>query len=289
MDFETNKIYIPDQTGFTIWSPDDRKRLNDITRMRQNVYSGKNRVAIEDRFCWVLYTPGYELLSSLSLSSTPKAVYLSTFMTYKNFLTFDNNKAVHAADLSELLSISASSARSFREELSNSKEASFRDNIIFLSKTSFRKGNMTAKNAAALAQKGLFFTKLYVGPTRQLYERAAGKHKQLGYLFKCIPFLHRKYNVLCHDPWEDDITKIEPLSPEELCMYFDYTIANHRRFTEMLTAPTFSVGGYEQKACVYAKVPQIQEPGFFFNPRLCYADIIPDSVEALDSLDWFLP
>lgn len=107
--------------------------------------------------------------------------------------------------------------RSFLKETSNHnvlKEN--QDGTFTINKHYFRRGKIRTK---CDDYKFMYMRNLGI---RELYEKSTVReHSRLAYLFMMIPFVHMKYNILCHNPLEEDFDKLELMSFKELGELFD--------------------------------------------------------------------
>ncbi|MFD1357640.1 hypothetical protein ACFQ4X_06955 [Fictibacillus halophilus] len=58
------------------------------------------------------------------------------------------------------------------------------------------------------------FAKLHLESTRQLFKKL--KHREVGMIYKLLPYVNRKYGVICSNPEEEEMGKIHFLSQDEL-------------------------------------------------------------------------
>ena len=88
---------------------------------------------------------------------------------------------------------------------------------------------------------------------RKLYHAVSGKyHKQLGHLFKLLSFINREWNVLCDNPFETELEKVELISMADFCALTGYgDISNASRIKKAYNAVKFDVDGKKQRFCTF--------------------------------------
>ena len=84
------------------------------------------------------------------------------------------------------------------------------------------------------------YQRAYVNAIRKLYDTTdIRKHKQLGYVFKLLPYINLEYNIFCKDPFVKDIKDIEPLTVADLCKLIGYNVTQSSRLLKELQTLTF--------------------------------------------------
>lgn len=62
------------------------------------------------------------------------------------------------------------------------------------------------------------YTRIFINTTRYLYQHSTPRqHKILGYAFQLIPYAHYELNVICRNPLEVDVNRVNKLSLQEIC------------------------------------------------------------------------
>lgn len=110
------------------------------------------------------------------------------------------------------------------------------------------------------------YQQFYIQKTRELYRAVKPKqHKQLGYIFRMLPYVNYEYNILCMNPDEIEFDKIEPLNISELCELSDYSTENEHKLMKAYDQITFDVDGMKQVFCAIVNRDRI-----VINPRIFY-------------------
>lgn len=64
-----------------------------------------------------------------------------------------------------------------------------------------------------------FVNRLYIDTIRKLHSVSKQKdHAALGMILALMPFVNRRWNVICSNPFETDAESILPLTPQQMCM-----------------------------------------------------------------------
>ena len=84
------------------------------------------------------------------------------------------------------------------------------NNKIYLNTIYVNKGNSKFKDKE--------YTRIFIDTTRDLYEHCKPRqHKHLSYVYQLLPFLHYDTNILCRNPEETDINKLDRLHFTDIC------------------------------------------------------------------------
>lgn len=169
-------------------------------------------------FVWLIYSPTEPYLDALSPGSLARLVYLSTYMCYDRRLSSGSKSSLSFNDLPALLNISQRMVYKFWDEIkplhlltSDSKGLSFNSHL-------FRKGKLSRQVVWNLYTQGKYAIRLNITAVRHLYRSVSARaHKQLGYIFRILPYVNREYNIACHNPLETEIDKICPMSAGDFC------------------------------------------------------------------------
>ena len=157
---------------------------------------------------------------------------LCTYMNYDNKLVMGKTKGVEPIlerDLSDILMLKDEETRKTKNAfikygLINIEE----DKTITINKKIAVKGKIgkrDLKGSIRVMENGI----------REIYAKATPKeHKKLSTLFKVLPYVNYHHNILCKNPWEEDINKVEPLTIKEICVMMGYNINQCSRFKKDL-------------------------------------------------------
>lgn len=148
-------------------------------------------------------------------------VYLCTLMNYENRVEFGSakgdNRLALEKDLQEILKLSERECRNTKNELIKHKLITINeDKTITINKKYSVKGNIDKrklKGSIRVMEKGI----------QELYNKAkATEHKKLALLIEVLPYINFHHNVLCHNPEESTLGKIQAITLKELCSIVGY-------------------------------------------------------------------
>ena len=87
---------------------------------------------------------------------------------------------------------------------------------------------------------------------RALYEATPHRlHQYLGYIFLMMPYVNVQWNIVCHNPLEDHLEVIEPMTLGEFCDAIGYERDNAQRLLDNYRKITFNWKGKQQYFCTF--------------------------------------
>lgn len=181
-------------------------------------------------------------------ATVTKLIYLSTYAGYKKNGDAGNpliRKGVHLKkkDIAGVLGVCDSCTVNFLKEVSPTYVYEDSEGHLYLNSQFFVRGCLKKKNFKLYQQ-------IYNNGVRKLYEASNGKnHKPLGYVFMMIPFINIEHNILCWNPEETDITKVNPMTPGEFCTAVGYGQSNTSRLMKIYSSILFNVNGKKEHFC----------------------------------------
>lgn len=213
-------------------------------------------------------------LNELKPQTVGRLAYLSTFLDFENQLLLKlNNQPMLKGDLAEVLGVTKRTTQDFYKELTEEKILIDKGKDgLYLSKI-FWRGRTTDKKKI----------RLYRSTIRELYGKMSIKgHRFFGYVIQLIPYFNREWNVICSNPEETDMMKIDFLSIGEICKLLNFNKSNSDRLKAALTGNYFVWNGSKQSICAILKV---QSCGTHFetiivNPHLIFAGTDYKKVES---------
>lgn len=198
------------------------------------------------------------LCSNISEPTLNKIIYLATFIDSKNKISFDRacfddgnrrTVAMTKKDIMDTLGITRRIFYSFWKEVTDSGLVVEKDGEYFLPNNIFRYCNSKKINKKTTA-----IIKVFKHAVRYLYENTNQNSKRtLCYLYRLIPFVNLRYNVLCTNPFEMNKDKINCLSLSDICEMFGLSSDHQKRFLNALKKLTFiDKEGHERSVITYA-------------------------------------
>lgn len=253
-------------------------------REQQTKQYFKRRSPME--FVWVLYKLSANLMEELSAKYVAMLFYLATYYSYDGGLS-TGKKPIHKRQLPELLQVSEKTAYRFWNAVRCAGigiEAE--DGMLSLSEKFFRKGYLPPKKELAMmADDDIYMARGYIKSIRHLYETAEKSTRNyLGYLFQLLPFVNREYNIVCHNPLETELEKIQPMNFGEVCAALGYDVGNSNRLLRELLKLKFTAYGKTWGGVRYVVTDSVSDRStykLFLNPRVLYAGSHTKEVEVL--------
>jgi len=227
-------------------------------------------------FIWVLFNYTEELFPELQLSDITKLFIISTYISYDGYLKFDNGKYINKDNLNSILELKENTYKLFYKrmiecEIMTEKE----EKRIYLNSSYFIKGDLDQ-----LIINNNDVTRMYVNTIRLLYKQFEVKsHKQLGYLFKLVPYINIDYNILCINPMETELKKIKKINLGDLCELLHYNKENSNRLYEILC--NINTGTNKHIISFVSNNKDKREYKMFINPNVFYAGSKWNKVEIL--------
>ena len=220
-------------------------------------YLAKKSKRAEDKtdFIWVKFQYHRPFLPEVkTLANITRLMYFATFCNV-------HRMAMRQEDIKGMLRINDNQLSTFRKELYGAGVLAPKDQVIYLSNNVFGKGKI---------ETDWDYIRLHTRTMRTLYESCpTTKHKQLGYLFKMIPYVNRRTNILCYTEQEQDINMITFMSIAEFCDKVGYDRKHASRLRTALLS--FRIDG-ELAVGFFDTLEQLNDKGKFVvvNPKLFF-------------------
>lgn len=238
----------------------------------------------ESPFVWLVYGLSTRLFETLKGSHVTMLTYLSTFCDYDGHIMFKRRNA-SKKDLAEILGVSERETRSFWKAVSEAGICTEEGDVLCMNRSYFRRGSVSPSEIKAMAGNKMYLTRLYIDAVRSLYRSAETRsYKTLAYLFQVMPFVSRQYSIVCHNPLEETLNRVQPMTLGQFCDAIGYDPSNTTRLFNVLFEPTFLVNGRQESAIRYVinkKRSDRRSYQIFINPSIYYAGSRWDEVKVL--------
>lgn len=227
------------------------------------LYCSRKQSSELGNFVWLLYNMGSALDIGLKPADLARVIYLSTFMNYENYLTYDDGKTkIKYSEIGKVLKVGRDTTLRFLSSAVESGVLIREMNMpyVMLSSNVFAKGKLEniAVNKDAM--------RLYVRGVREIYSKAKLRdHKVLSYVFQAIPYINLEYNIICNNPHEQVLNNVNSLTLTDYCRLIGYDVSNASRLRSVLRNITIDDEG------VFGFVDTVGNDTIIINPRVFYA------------------
>lgn len=185
----------------------------------------KEKQTFNSDFTWIVFEYGKELLPNIKDQSLVRLIYLSTICDYDGILP---PKSV----IKKKLKLSDKYWSYFFKEM-RSNNLILEDEetgALCLNKDFFIKGSLKGMSDKRDC------TRLFCNFIQDVYDACDNikSINQISYLYKLIPFVNRRTNIVCYNPKEQDPEKVYPITLGEFCDMIGYSRKNARRLVSDL-------------------------------------------------------
>lgn len=185
----------------------------------------KEKQTFNSDFTWIVFEYGKELLPNIKDQSLVRLIYLSTICDYDGVLP---PKSV----IKKKLKLSDKYWSYFFKEM-RSNNLILEDEetgALCLNKDFFIKGSLKEMSDKR------DYTRLFCNFIQDVYDACDNikSINQISYLYKLIPFVNRRTNIVCYNPKEQDPEKVYPITLGEFCDMIGYSRKNARRLVSDL-------------------------------------------------------
>lgn len=230
-------------------------------------------------FVWGKYQIFKPYANVLSNAMLVRLMYLATYMDYDGYIIDDFQPFMGKQYLSKLqiqakLKLPDSTFNNLILEFCKLDLLRQIDGRWKLSPKMFRRGEVQKPKLQAMGKKNCYIARIYASTVRTLYEHSKiTTHVTLGYVFKMLPYLNRKFNVLCHNPLEEDIDKVKFMKMGDFCDLVGYARSHSSRlFGELQKIEITTVDGKQYIVRQMSnKEVQKGKRYIFISPYLFYA------------------
>ena len=250
----------------------DDKEIYSYTTVKQHeaqleyasIKSKNTKFARYDSFVWFVYKPLNKIFPELNDAEIAKLILLSTYIDYENgYLCSSRNNYLTTKKISNLLHICYKKTQLFLNKLISLDILEVEDDKYKMNSEIFYKGQI--KNDYTTDTET---TRIYIRFIRETFKSTpVRQHSKLAYLYKMIPFINRKYNVLCSNIYETDMKEIDILTLGQICDILDYDKSQISRLIKELSKIEY---GDEHIFC-YMSAGDIKGATIFINPVVFYS------------------
>ena len=227
------------------------------------------------------FIPRMQSFPDLKPQTAARLIYLLTYADYSEkggYLKVTQRKPMKKQNLREILGLSRDAVNDFLAEVSPSYIILDENGLLAATGKGFKRGSIN---------NGCSYHRFYDRWVRSLYKAVPlTQHRYLGYIFQLLPFISIEYNVLCYNPTEEDIEKVEFMRLGEFCKEIGFDSSHADRllkiYKHMLFAVTDNSGMHKERfvSITYGGLNR-HDAKVYVNPRILYSGTHPESVKLL--------
>lgn len=184
-------------------------------------------------------------------------IYLCTYGNYDGYLVATERRFLNKKDLYNLLMLSDKRAEECINEMLSKKLLFLIDNKYKINSKYFIRGKINDQkgNVSRVFNKGL----------QELYRKSKyNEHKMLAHFIPLLPYVNHNYNIICFNPEETNISKIQALSLKDIAEIFGVDKSNSTRLRKKLV--DIKVNGYYLMGYFYRDFGGEELKCFIVNP-----------------------
>lgn len=255
--------------GSTIISPQRKASARAYFANRAERWGNKSDLG---NFLFAHLSADYSPLSDQTLA---RLVYLATYIKRGTTQLYRARKPIKYCDLPAMLGLSQKTVDRLTEEAKDFINVSEEGYVSVLGDV-LTCGKLKKNEFVDLQM-------LYCETIQHLYiHTPKSKHALLGMFFRLLPYVNHEYNVLCQNPYEEDIDSIIPLSLKDFCSLAGYNYSKISVLRKELKKLTFAVGGKQELFCSFVDAGLGAERTWVFvNPHILYSGTDYKKVEVL--------
>lgn len=201
-----------------------RKQYHERTVQRKEFYDMQKKVF--GNFIFFIYQNIDSLLKILTDADFVKFLYMGTYIHSNRYLMHDNRTYMNKSDLFRLLGVSRQTFNKFYNKLKDTNLLIEDDNKIMLSLEYFCKGYKEGYKLAN-GKNISMYTRIYINTIRDAYTSVkpnAKSHKWIAYVYRLIPYVNWRYNIICKNPSEPNKSDIEPYDIKGIMELLHYSV-----------------------------------------------------------------
>ncbi len=228
--------------GSSVKTPDMKEAYRGYQRIQEkNQYKQAVQSELGRNFFFI---PHNENFIDLLPQTAVRLMFLNTYADYEtNKLMLKKDIPMIRKDLMQVLKISKAAVSNFWKEVSPKYIIETENGLMFTNTEVFFKKKLKRRNYIPLH-------KLYIKGIRKLYAATdVDNHKHLGYIFHMLPFINLEYNLLCYNPFETELNKIQLMSLSDFCRAINYNVSNLNRLMQIYKKLRFDVNGMKERFC----------------------------------------
>lgn len=215
-----------------ITTKEEKKKIKEQIENNKKIEQFKQmQKEICGNFVFFIFQNIDNLTKILNDNDLVKFVYLSTYLKSNSYLMLDNNITyINKTSLRKLLKMNYQQYNKFWDKLIENELIKIGDDKIKINYKFFFKGYKNDYKEM-YGTKLTNYTRIYTRATRELFETTTTRqHKRLSIIYKLLPYVNWKYNILCYNIQETNKEKLNVLTIKDILDILNYDKTNITRF-----------------------------------------------------------
>lgn len=195
---------------------EENKTINEEKERIKELLNNQSMLkrCIKERYGSFYFSYYNKMLNILKPQYLTRALYLCSYMNYDNLLIEGktHHKPIYESDLIKIWNIS-------RAEMFNTKKELIDLGILIVNE------NKTLSISENFCKKGELMknikdekARIFNDAIREIYEKAKpSEHKKLALLYKMLPYINLKWNMVCSNIDEEIKDLVQPIDVKTLC------------------------------------------------------------------------
>ena len=259
--------------GSQVLSPEEigRRRKFWEKELERRKAAEEERDNRHRRFLWRSRNPHFIFVSTelgsngLSSATLTRLLYLGTYLRYESERLWRTERTpLKRSDLPKVMQLSPALISGFWKEVSSKYVMEDPSGELSIPEKFMRRGRFSSGAGT--------YQRFYIKAVRDLYRKTpARQHKQLGYIFQMLPHINHEFNILCHNPMEQDFDKVSPITLGEFCSAIGYDSKNRARLLNAYAEITFPVDNHQERFCSFlSNGGNLDTVRIHVNPHILY-------------------
>lgn len=231
---------------------------------KQHIKNREERKELINTFGYFVFKSNNEnamdKIHKMTNSDLARLIYTITYLDYDGTLRKDDGSVINKTELFKLVNVKRPIFNSWFNDMVD-KEIFLTDGneLIRINNDDYVRGEIKKSE----------YTRVFINAVRMTYEANIGKNMStLGIVFKLIPFIHIKENMLCFNPKCANEDKINYMTVGDICNEIDEYKENPKKLKQMLAKHKMDNG--EPLFLFVSDGIESMDDTIMINPRLCY-------------------
>ncbi len=243
--------------------------IASLNRKKQSNLANNN-----ENFVFYLFRE-YKKFDDLKPQDAIRLMYLATYLEYDTNYLQRENEYLTKKDIANIMKLNRATFKTFYNSIIEKNYLIKCNEGYKLSEKHFHKGTIETDY---LIDKR--FIRVYINAFRKLYNSVkTTDHVYLGYIIDMIPYINMQWNIICHNPLEQDKNEIVPMTFGEFCNELNYDKSHLNRLLNVYKRIKFEWRGKQQLFAAFIYEKNKEDMKIFINPNIFYAGENFDKIE----------